>query len=187
MKSILPFDELNALKVRIRRHFDETTGRIKSRKDCEDILDELLDLYLLAYAEAVDAINSQFGTGVEPTAQEIQEVVFKRIDGATWQDRVLEWYMQGGTITEIMRIAETELHRIGNTAAYNTAVSAGATTKKWLTMLDERVRDTHVYLESVSVPIDAEFYTYDGDHAQAPGLFERPENNINCRCELAYG
>lgn len=186
MKSRLPFDELNVLKSRMARHFG-ADGRIKSQDDCEDIIDELLDLYLLALASAVDAVNEQFNARIEPTPQEVQDMIYRRIGGATWVDRVLTWYMTGGTAEDIMRIAETEMVRIGNTAALATAVKAGATSKTWQTMLDDRVRDTHIYLENTTVPIDAEFYTYDNDHAQAPGLFERPENNINCRCELAFG
>lgn len=185
MKSRLPIDELNALEKKLSVHFD-ANGHIKSRKDCEDIIDELLDLYLLALAEAVEGVNKQFGTSIEPTPQEVQETVYRRIQGATWADRVLAWYMSGGTIDDILRIAETEATRISNDAALGTANKAGATTKTWQTMLDDRVRDTHVWLEGVSIPIDAEFYTWDNDHAQAPGGFERPENNINCRCELRF-
>lgn len=184
-RRILPIDELNVIQARLTIHFDKN-GRIKSREDCEEIIDELLALFLLAYANGVDEINEQFGTAIAPSAQELQAIVYAPVDGATWRDRVLAWYAAGGTIDEIMRIAETEAHRIGNTAEYETAVKAGATKKKWLTMLDDRVRDTHVYLESVSVPIDAEFYTFDGDHAPAPGLFQKADNNVGCRCELEF-
>ena len=55
-------------------------------------------------------------------------------------------------------------------------------TKTWGTMLDESVRETHSYLESVSVPLEEEFFTFDGDHAPYPGLFQKAENNVNCRC-----
>lgn len=185
MKSRLPLDELNALKKRITRHFGED-GRIKSRQDCEDILDEMLDLYLLTLAEAVDGVNKQFRTGIEPTPQEVQETVYRRIDGATWRDRVLAWYAAGGTVEDIMRIADTEMHRISNETALDTAIKAGAGEKTWLTMADWLVRPTHDYIHGVTVPIDAEFYTFDGDHAQAPGGFDRAENNINCRCELEF-
>jgi len=99
---------------------------------------------------------------------------------------VLAWYESGGTIADILRIAETEMTRIGNESALGAAVKAGATSKTWLTQLDDRVRDTHTYLESVTVPIDARFYTYDGDSAQAPGLFSKAENNVGCRCELSF-
>lgn len=185
MATILPIDEINALEQRLRVHFD-ADGHIKSRKDCEDIIDELLDLFLLAYANGVEGVNQTFSTEIEPSSREIQETVYRPIDGGTWRDRVLAWYASGGTMADILRIAETETTRIGNEAALSTSVKAGATTKTWLTQLDDRVRDTHSYLESVTVPIEARFYTYDGDSAQAPGGFSRAENNINCRCELRF-
>lgn len=199
MRRILPFDELNNLQTRLADHFtvepqaasemDITTpkrGQIKSKKDVYDIIDMLLDLFLLAYANGVEAVNEQFGTSIRPTTDEIEAAVYKRIDGATWVDRVWAWYDVGGTMEDIIRIAETEAHRDGNTAADITAKKAGATTKTWVTMLDDRVREQHQYLEATTVGIDDDFYTYDGDHAPAPGLFEKAENNVRCRCELEY-
>jgi hypothetical protein len=53
-------------------------------------------------------------------------------------------------------------------------------------MMDEKVRDTHQYLEGMTVGIEEDFWTYDNDHASAPGLFEFAENNVNCRCELLF-
>jgi hypothetical protein len=53
-------------------------------------------------------------------------------------------------------------------------------------MLDNRVREEHQYLEGQTIDIDDEFYTYDGDHASAPGLFTLAQNNVNCRCELIF-
>ena len=185
MKSILPFDELNALEKKIAQHFGYD-GHIKSKEDCEDIIDELLDLYLLTLAEAIEAVNQQFGTSIECLPQDVQEMVYKAIDGATWPDRVWTWFETGGTLPDIMRIAETEMTRIGNAAALDIAIKAGAREKTWLTMLDDRVRDTHTYLESVTVPIDARFYTYDGDSALAPGGFTNASNNCGCRCELRF-
>ena len=87
---------------------------------------------------------------------------------------------------DLIRIAETETHRDANTAALETAQKAGAKNKTWVTMLDDKVRETHVYLEGMTVSIGDDFYTYDGDHAPAPGLFDLAENNVNCRCELVF-
>lgn len=183
-RTIFPFDEINAFKAELPQYF--ANGHIKSEEALDEILDMLLDLFLLAYANGIAAVNEQFGADIHPTTQETQETIYKRIDGATWEDRVRTWYAEGGTEGDIVRIAETEAHRDGNTAAYETAVKAGAKSKVWKTMMDDRVRDTHYPLEGVSVPIDADFYTWDGDHAPAPGLFSLPENNINCRCELVF-
>ena len=90
------------------------------------------------------------------------------------------------TVDDIVRIAETESHRIANTSALDTARHGGATKKTWVTMLDDRVRETHDYLEGMTVGIDDDFYTYDGDHAPAPSLFQLASNNVNCRCELIF-
>lgn len=191
---ILPFDELHNIRTKLSRHFVEETSwsgepgkrRIRSKQDVYDIIDMLLDLFLLAYANGVDSVNERFHTDIVPTAEELEATIYKKIDGATWVDRIWTWYEEGGTEDDIMRIAETEAHRDGNTAADTTAKKAGASTKTWFTMLDDRVRDTHQYLESTTVGIDDDFYTYDGDHAAAPGLFEKAENNVNCRCEVEY-
>lgn len=191
---ILPFDELNNLRTEIERRFTivETTDgeppreRIRSEKDLYDIIDMMLDLFLLAYEKGVDEVNRQFGTDFRPTLDEIESTIDKPIKGATWVDRMWAWYKADGTVEDIMRIAETEAHRDGNTAADTTAKKAGATTKTWLTMEDDKVRDTHFYLQSVTVGIDDRFYAYDGDSALFPGDFMDASNNANCRCEIRY-
>ena len=184
-RAILPIDELSAMPGRLARYFG-ADGHIRSKKDRDDIIDELLDLFLLAAANAENAVDEQFGKDVRLTGEELTNIVYKKIDGATWVDRVKAWYEAGGTEDDILKIAETEAHRIGNTAALMMAQRAGAREKTWMTRLDDKVRDTHAYLEAVTVPIDAEFYTFDGDRAQAPGLFSDAKNNVNCRCELAF-
>lgn len=199
MRRILPFDELNNLQTRLADHFtvepqaasevDITTpkrGKIKSKKDVYDIIDMLLDLFLLAYANGVEAVNEQFGTSIRPTTDEIEAAVYKRIDGATWVDRVWAWYDVGGTMEDIMRIAETEAHRDGNTAAYETAIKAGATTKTWVCMMLPTSRDTHIYLNGTTVGIEDEFYSYSGAHTMYPGQFGVAEEDCNCLCELEY-
>lgn len=183
--TVLLFDEINALEKRIKQYFDDS-GHVASPEARKRIIDELLDMFLLLYVDAVQDINRQFDTDIMPDAQTVQEIIYKPIDGATWEERVNAWFDSGGTIDDIMRLAETEAHRIVNTAMVDTATQAGAKSKTWVTMLDDRVRETHEYLEGVTVPIDARFYTYDGDSADAPGGFISPENNINCRCMLRF-
>lgn len=228
MRSILPFDEINQLVTDIRSRFKD-----KKLSDdpalMEDILDEMLDIFLLTYATANRVTGESLDYEYEPTTDEVMATVNKVVAGETWEERVEDCFStsdsaddtaQGGTsrptstervvrggtsvpttakgetpeqrkprdggVEDLIRIIETESHRIANETALNTAGRAGATKKKWVTMLDDRVRDTHAYLEGQSVPYDADFYTFDGDHAKAPGLFALPENNINCRCELTF-
>ena len=184
--TILPIDEINALKDKLKPHFDDDgKGRIKSRKDCEDILDEMLDLYLLAYSNGATATNTELGTDRMPPVDSVDAAVYAHVAGKTWKDRVLGYYDSGGTLYDIVRIAETDATRIYNQGALDAVVANDATTgtmKRWVTMMDDRVRDTHSYLEGMEVPYGSRFFTYDGDSADAPGLFSLPENNINCRC-----
>lgn len=214
MASILPFDELNRFKTRITEWY-ANNPQLK-QKDEEDIIDELLDLFLLAYAQGnqvtienlaylTDGVPSDF----KPDVDDVMKVVDERVANKTWRERIKEYFdkaRKGELPTQsdrgeteeqsgngnvslpdaIIRIAETETHRIANTAAITSAKKAGAKTKTWATMLDDKVRETHDYLEGMTVNIDEDFYTYDGDHASAPGLFELAQNNINCRCELIF-
>lgn len=184
MKTILPFDELNAFKLRLSGHFEN--GRIRSEDDVEDIIDEMLDLYLLAIANGVNAVNEQFGTDIQPSNLEIEQILYKRIDGATWEDRIRTWYEVGGTEADIARIAETEAHRDGNAAAYETAIKAGATQKTWECMMLPTSRDTHIYLNGTTVGINDEFYTFMGNHAMYPGQFGVAEEDVNCLCQISF-
>ena len=184
--TILPMDEINALEEKLKPHFeDDGKGRIKSRQDAEEIIDELLDLFLIAYASGVTATSTELGTFLSPSVEDIDAAVFAEVAGETWKQRVMDYYDSGGTLYDIQRIAETDATRIYNQGALDTVSVNNAqdgTIKRWVTMMDDRVRDTHSYLEGMEVPYNARFYTYDGDSAEAPGMFSLPENNINCRC-----
>jgi len=182
---VMPFDELNRFKTVLPLFFNEE-GRIKSREDYDSLLDMLEDLFLLSYANGVELTNLSLGSDISATAEEAQDVVEKKIQGKTWRDRMQEHYENGGTIADVERIAETEAHRDSNAGAYETARKAGATQKVWHTMLDDRVRDSHQYLEGVVAPIDGEFYSFEGNRTQYPGQWGIPEEDVNCRCYLTY-
>jgi hypothetical protein len=182
--TILPIDEINALEDKLKVHFNDE-GKIKSKQDAEDIIDELLDLFLLSYANGATATNTELGTAVMPSVDAVDAAVYAPVAGETWRDRVMGYYDSGGTLYDIRRIAETDATRIYNQGAVDAVVAnglQGSTSKRWQTMEDDRVRDSHSYLQGMVVPFDADFYTYDGDHAPFPGMFELPENSINCRC-----
>ena len=216
MRSVLPFDEINQLTEEIRSRFKE-----RKRIDREDIIDEMLDLFLLTYANANRVTGESLSYEYEPPLDEVLSVVDKEVAGKTWRERAEEYLDEyasaegsGQTAStevsesvnaaignaerkeptdtweritnDLVRIIETESHRIANESALNTAGKAGATKKKWVTMMDDKVRDNHQFLEGQVIPYDADFYTPDGDHARAPGLFALPENCINCRCELTF-
>ena len=184
--TLLPMDEINALEEKLKPHFeDDGKGKIKSKEDAEDIIDELLDLFLLSYANGATATNSELGTSVMPSMDAVDAAVYAPVAGETWRDRVMGYYETGGSMFDITRIAETDATRIYNQGAVDAVVAnglEGSTSKRWRTMQDDRVRDTHDYLEGMVVPFGSRFYTYDGDSADYPGGFSLPENNVNCRC-----
>ena len=185
--SILPFDELNNLTEQIRERFGNEPLPTKNNKEIkEDVLDMLLDFFLLAYAMGNTVTNDNLGANWIPSAEEALKTVNKVVAEKTWTQRVEDYFSNGGTGEDLIRIAETEMHRDANESALLTARHAGAKNKTWLTMADEKVRDSHQYLEMMTVDIDEDFYTYDGDHASAPGMFELAQNNVNCRCELLF-
>ena len=186
MTSILPFDELNAFRLDIESRFGKQKLReVITKEEEEDIIDELLDLFLLSYSRANEVTNANLSSDWMPKVDVVMETVDKEVAGETWRERVNNWF-ENGTGDDIVRIAETESHRIANQAALDTAYKAGATRKTWVTMLDERVRFDHDLLEGVTVDIDEDFYAMDGSHAPAPGMFGVPEQDVNCRCELLF-
>lgn len=182
--TLLPIDELNVFEAEVSAHFEN--GKIRSETDLEDIIDELLDFFLLAYANGTAAANADLGTDIEPTIEDVQRAVNDAVAGETWRERVERYYREGGSEFDITRIAETDMTRIYNTAVLDVAdkVSNPTTMKRWNTMLDSKVRDTHAYLEGMTVPYDRDFFTYDGDHAKAPGMFSNPSENCGCRCVI---
>lgn len=186
MASILPMDELNRLDAEIRERFGDESLEKRDKREEEDIIDELLDLFLLAYAMGNSVTNDNLSSDYAPSVDEVMEVVDAKVAGKTWRERVEEYFANGGTGADIARIADTEMHRIANAAALETARRDGARTKTWVTMMDDRVRDSHDYLLGQTVDIDEDFYTWDGAHAPAPGMFGVPEEDCNCRCECEF-
>ena len=128
---------------------------------------------------------------------DMNESVFRTIAGRNWEERVSDYLDDdNGTVDDIIRVVDTDMNRIYNDSILNVGERAEdeepedggpkrTTMKKWVTMGDDRVRDTHDYLEGTSVPVNRRFYTFDGDSAMYPGGFELPQNNINCRCRIS--
>ena len=165
----------------------------------EDVLSYLIDAYLVgssATAEMLDLAPllvalAEPDEGAEAPQTDVdtaamESVIYLPVEGKTFSDRVLEYALLDD-VEGIRTVAETEYHRVYNTAADQTARSApGQVSKRWRTVGDNVVREAHRYLEGVEVPLDAEFYTYDGDHAAFPGGFTQARNNVNCRCIVTY-
>lgn len=87
-----------------------------------------------------------------------------------------------------IEIAQNEANRIFNYADFTDAVESGLTTKTWLTMQDEKVRETHVEVNNVSIPIN-ELFTVGEYEMEYPLDMEHgagAEEIVNCRCSVEY-
>ena len=163
-KYLLRFDEINRLT-----------------RDFEGEFEELCDLL---YAEMRNAYISGFGNKKKYDDDLIELLIFYSYGGRDVFDLLEEAYNDNDK-TRINTIFTNEYHRMYNAGSYDYAKDTFKT-KKWITAGDDKVRDTHEYLEGIEIPIEAEFITYDGDSAVYPGAFSNAANNVNCRCILEY-
>lgn len=188
MKTAKPiFDELDILRERLNADFSLGTEQRKLFRD--DRIDEILDMLIMAYVFGTEDADEELTVTEEVVTDEMYNAVWLEIAGRNWEQRIREYFDDpNGTVDDIMRVVETDTNRIYNDAVLNVGEKVSKrgvpVSKTWNTMLDDRVRDTHEYIESVTVPIDKRFYTFDGDSAMAPGGFTDPQNNINCRCSI---
>lgn len=207
MNGLISQDELSVIRERLQADFALPVEERKKLLD--DRIDEILDMLLMQYIYGNEDANEMLGIfvdwserttmdtetitlGTEPyriDTDRMERVVDAVVADKTWKDRVREWYgSENGTADDIVRIIETESHRVYNDSILDVGEQAeadtGGVSKTWFTMLDDRVRETHEYLEGMTVPVNRRFYTFDGDSAMYPGGFTMPQNNIRCRCSI---
>ena len=152
----------------------------------EDILDDLLSLLILAYTRGNRDVNEMLSGAIPVDTDSMYGAIYYMIGGKTFEDRARA-HIRNEDPGMLIDLAESEYHRVYEAGSYDTALGYdGDITKTWVTMLDNRVRETHDFLEGVTVPVGERFYTYDGDSALFPGGFELAENNVGCRCILMY-
>ena len=178
MSNVMEWDELDLLRASVQELYENRQDK-KYVSRWLDYMDFVLCyIFLYGWNEAEEVI------GIVPFEDGLDDrCVNLVIDGKTFRDRVIE-QLDGGSTDGILRIIDTEAHRDYNTAVYEagTKSSRRGIRKRWNTMLDDRVRDAHSYLEGVVVGLDDYFYTYTGDSTLFPGGFGVPELDINCRC-----
>ena len=180
-RALLEWDELNLIREDARRFIQEAKRKKPDRKAIEGFCDYLDFVLCLCYAYGWKDAEEIVGTVPMPDGLD-DKTVNLVIKDKTYRDRIAE---QVDALSEegVIRIIDTEAHRDYNQAVQDAGKASGKSLmKSWNTMLDGRVRETHDYLEGAMVALDDLFYTFDGDSAYAPGGFEKPENNANCRC-----
>ena len=208
MANVLNFDELHILtrdEIRDKVEaeiYSDLPDRKGDRKRCEDII---FDLLTMAYAYGIDKAGLDLQQTLPVNEDMLKDSVYEATAGETAFERMAahidaaeEGIASGGPaaveaatklIDQLAVLIDTEQHRVANEGIldgahdYQRQHPERVVVKTWQTMLDDRVREPHEWLEGATVPLDAYFYT-DGDRALAPGGFQSAALNVNCRCEL---
>lgn len=131
--------------------------------------------------KVVQDINSEIERGINNTETYAQ--VAQRVTQVVEGDR-----------TKAIRTTRTETKRVREQATVEATQKANSEgvimRKKWLSMKDERVRDTvkanHRKMHGQTVPVNEPFDLGNGVLAQTPGLSGTPHNDIGCRCLTTY-
>lgn len=183
--NLLPLDEINRFRETLSVHFD-SEGKLRSKQDEEDIIDEMLDLFLLSAALGSQSANDDLGTDYHIGTKTAVDIIDREVAGKTWSERVREYFDNGGTAADIMRIAETEAHRDANESAFVTAEAVGAKTKTWHCMMLPTSRDSHIYLSGTKAPMDGYFYSINGGSTKFPGEWGIADEDCGCLCWITY-
>ena len=183
MNTMMPFDEISALSAKAEAL--KSPDRATKKEEVDKYIDEVTDLFVMAYVFGNTELNKELGSDVQPDLKEMRAVIEEKFDGKDYRDRLRE-YMESGTAYDIQRVLETDAHRVYNAAKFTGAKKSGAKKKTWQTMMDDRVRDTHEYLQGVTIGIDDEFYSYKGGSTLYPGQWGIAEEDINCRCWVTF-
>lgn len=181
---MLAFDEIHAITA----YSYQAAETLSAAEKAKQIADDILSLLIGAYRFGIQSASAMLAYDVSAEIHRMYAAVFAVIDGKTFEDRVWD-HVRESDISGLQRLAASEYHRVYNTAVedggmqYSKEGNGGAV-KIWATVKDDKVRETHTYLEGQSVPAGSAFYTFDGDHALYPGGFTKAQNNINCRCRI---
>ena len=180
-KNIMQWDELNLLRSSAEdmiRDYRRTHNRDAVDRWCDYMEFVLCLIYAYGWEDAEEII------GIVPYKDGLDDkAVNLDINGETYRDRIQK-QLDEDSLDGILRIIDTEAHRDYNTGIFDAGKESGIAglKKTWQTMMDDKVRDEHSYLQGVKVGIDDYFYTDTGDYTLFPGGFGVPELDINCRC-----
>lgn len=190
--NLMPFDELNKFREMVTEYKTAPlalSDRERLRDDIEDYIEWLLvEAYVYGNVQAMQDLGILDTDPADLIDRDtMYATINERIADKTYKERIREYLnADESTVEDFQRVAETDTARVYNAGVVDGGKASGVpgVMKQWQTMEDEKVRSTHEYLQSMTVPLNEDFYSWDGDHARAPGLFTLPENNINCRCTL---
>ncbi len=177
---LLKFDEINRLNAAIV----QLIAASADVKEAEQIFDDLL---IDAYIEGFSAVGFLLDSDDNAIDKfKLEAAKDKEYDGESIQDKLRKYYEDGDT-DGIKTLIDSEFHRMYGQGGYDNASQIDRPIfKRWMTVGDDKVRDTHDFLDGTTAPLDGYFHSYDGDYGLAPGMFQTADNNANCRCWLTY-
>ena len=197
-------DELNNLRsIPFDKYFGDMIispadkrKRIRLAKKFESFFIDMLyllatltsnDLYDLGFVEAeyYQKILGLFDEPLDLSQREHLRKLVKDVAEVTLKHTEEPYY----TSNDRARfIAENEANTICNYEEYKEAIILGKTQKTWITMLDNRVRLSHEFVENETLPIDEPFIvgTSQMMFPKDTSLGASAEEIVNCRCSIIY-
>lgn len=200
---IAKIDNINKLRsIPYNKYFGEMQLNNQQKAErialAEDIEDLMLVLFVLLpkYIDDIERLKESIYIDLIKTVSErvvVDETIDKHlkdtfseiIDTTLKNQNKNEYWLSQD---RAMVIAENESNTVFNHSDYVTAIENGFTKKRWLTELDEKVRESHIVLESETIDIDDVFVVgnslmkYPHDTSLSPDLSEI----IGCRCVCEY-
>lgn len=141
----------------------------------ENLIDRLITEYSLLIV----------ASGYRPNYAHIERVCEDIVDNTL--EKIDTPYMTSAERSIL--IAETETNNVANYDGYEEAKANGATEKVWVTMMDNKVRPTHMAIDGMTIGIDDLFEVGDAlmrfpcDEEMA---YDSPQETVNCRCHLLF-
>ena len=136
-----------------------------------------------------ESLYTKLGKDIKVLNKQIASEISRGISGGQMYSEIARNIAGWAMIPKnnAMRIARTEAHRIQCKAsmnACNKAKEKGAdVVKQWDSSLDRKTRKSHRKLDGQIRELDEPFEV-NGHKAMQPGDFNRPEEDINCRCAI---
>lgn len=90
----LPFDELNSLGTLILENAVETTADGVKKLNADKCCDIILDYLIYCYVMGVDNANEMLFTSFVPQTEEMNRVIYERVEGKNFEERVREYAEQ---------------------------------------------------------------------------------------------
>lgn len=182
----LLFDELNEIQTTVFVSFSEDIESARRK-----FKEQLFWFFVYGFDDCILELELDGNDWDTPNGYEYLDQTYA--DGESTLQKFDKYYEVKDS-ESLKKVFETEAHRMYNEGvkqAVNTVREAdngilADVYKTWHTMMDDKVRDTHFFLENETVPIEEDFVTYDGDYAPLPHFFQNDSNNINCRCIVTF-